>query len=52
VQARVARALERRERARTDDAVLPDQRAVEVGGDDVDVAREIGRKLDQPWVDL
>jgi hypothetical protein len=52
VQSRVARALERAQRARAQDAVLPDQRAVEVGRDDVDVTREVGRELDQPWVDL
>jgi hypothetical protein len=48
MQARVARALERRDRARAQDAVLPDQRSVEVGRDDGRVAREVGRELDQP----
>jgi len=48
VQAGVARALERADRPRPEDAFVPDERAVEIGRDDRDVARESGRKLDQP----
>jgi hypothetical protein len=40
VQSRLVRALQRGERARAKDAVVPDERAVEVGRDDLDVARK------------
>ena len=43
-QARVARAGERGQRPRPQHVVLPDQRVVEVGRDDVDVAREAVRE--------
>jgi hypothetical protein len=41
MQPRRVCALQRGERARLQDAVAPDQRAVEVGRDDLDVAREV-----------
>jgi hypothetical protein len=40
----VARARERRQRARLQDAVAPGQRVVEVGRDDVDLAGEVLRE--------
>jgi hypothetical protein len=50
VQAGVVRAAERGERPRPEDAVVPDQRAVEVARDDPDVAREAFGKLEaQPF---
>jgi len=52
VQPGIARALERADRARAEDALLPDECAVEVGRDDGDVARKAGRKLDQPLLSL
>jgi hypothetical protein len=59
VQARVAGALERVQRARPENAFLPDERAIEVGRDDGDVAREVVGKpqarqppLVLPWVEL
>jgi hypothetical protein len=41
------RLLERRDCPRLQDAVLPDQRPVEVGRDDADVARELFGEVDQ-----
>jgi hypothetical protein len=50
VQAGIVRAAQRRDRPRLQDAVLPDERPVEVGRDDADVARERCRKLQaQPF---
>jgi hypothetical protein len=55
VQPGVAGALERVQRARPEDALLPDERSVEVGRDDRRVAREVVGKLERrqpPWVEL
>jgi hypothetical protein len=49
VQAGVARVVQRLQRARRQRPVLPDERAVEIRRDDVDVPREVVRKLDQPF---
>jgi hypothetical protein len=56
VQARVARIVQRLQGARPQRSVLPDERAVEVRRDDVDVPREIRREdqavsrgFDQPF---
>jgi hypothetical protein len=35
--------------ARLEDAVTPDERAVEIGRDDLDVARKVFGELDQPF---
>jgi hypothetical protein len=48
VQTGVASVAQRLQGARPECAVLPDERPVEVGRDDVDIAREIRRK-DQPF---
>ena len=45
VDARLQRALDCRARARAQDRVLRDQRAVEVAGDRVDLAREVLREV-------
>jgi len=44
VQSRLVRALQRGERAPAKDAVVPDERAVEVGRDDANVVRKAGGK--------
>ena len=50
VEACLVRAPESRDRSRPENAVLPDERAVEVGRDDADVMRERCRKLQaQPF---
>ena len=50
VQTGVVRASERRDRARLQDAVLPDEGPVEVGRDDANVARErCGKVQAQPF---
>ncbi len=50
VQTGVVRTAQRRDRARLQDAVLPDERPVEVGRDDADVVRERCGKLQaQPF---
>ena len=50
VQPGVARVAQRLQRARTECAVLPDERPVEVGRDDLEVAREVVGELEaQPF---
>jgi hypothetical protein len=49
VQPGVAGVVQCLQRPRPQRSVLPDERAVEVRRDDVDVPREISRKLDQPF---
>jgi hypothetical protein len=44
VDAGVAGGLHGRDRARAEDAVLPDQRPVEIAGDRCDVAGKVSRK--------
>ena len=48
VQPRRVRPAQRSERTRLQNAVVPDERAVEVGRDDLEVAREV-RGKDQPF---
>jgi hypothetical protein len=49
VQPRVARVVQRLQGARPQRSVLPDERAVEVRRDDVEVAREVVGEPDQPF---
>jgi len=49
VQPGVTRVVQRLQRARPQRSVLPDERAVEVRRDDVEVAREILGEVDQPF---
>jgi hypothetical protein len=49
VQPGVARVAKRLQRARTQRSVVPDERAVEVRRNDVDVPRELRREVDQPF---
>jgi hypothetical protein len=49
VRARLARSRERRPRARTQSAVLGDQRPVEIEGEGGDVRRKRGREIYGAW---
>jgi hypothetical protein len=49
MQPGVARIVQRLQRARPQFSVFPDKRAVEVRRDDVDIPREVRRKVDQPF---
>jgi hypothetical protein len=49
VQTRGVRALESVQGARLQPAVIPHERAVEIGRDDAQALRERCRKLDQPF---
>jgi hypothetical protein len=46
---RLVRQPQRGKGARLEDAVTPDERAVEIGRDDLDVAWKVFGELDQPF---